>query len=162
GPYVPADLNPTIDPLLGAISRRQDGRLDPTLRDGSPAYGIPQTETPGFVKVAFTGAFGSENWAQDWTALGAEGFFKATAIKLTGPLAPPQPKVPILSVAATSTGLKISFASEAGRTYTVQGRATLDQSGWTAVQGPLLGTGTDLSVEVPFTSGSGFIRISVE
>jgi hypothetical protein len=160
--YVPAALNPTVDPLLGGISRKADGQLDPTLRAGSPAYGVPQTETPGFVKVNFTGAFGSENWAQDWTALDADGFFKATSIKPVGPMALPQPKAPILGVAATATGLKITFMSEPGRTYILQSRTALDQTAWTPVQSPVVGTGSDLTVEVPFGVATGFVRISVE
>jgi hypothetical protein len=48
GPYVPADSNPVLDPMLGGISRKADGQLDPTLKAGSPAYSVPQTETPGF------------------------------------------------------------------------------------------------------------------
>jgi len=160
--YAPADVNPTVDPLLGGISRQADGQLDPTLRAGSPAYGIPQTDTPGFVKVNFTGAFGSENWAQDWTALDAEGFFKATSIKPVGPMAPPQPKAPVLGVAATATGLRITIPSEVGRTYTVQSRSTLDQATWSQLQSPVAGTGSNLTIEVPFGVATGFVRVSVE
>jgi hypothetical protein len=155
-------VNPTVDPLLGGISRQADGQLDPTLRAGSPAYGIPQTDTPGFVKVNFTGAFGSENWAQDWTALDAEGFFKATSIKPVGPMAPPQPKAPVLGVAATATGLRITIPSEVGRTYTVQSRSTLDQATWSQLQSPVAGTGSNLTIEVPFGVATGFVRVSVE
>jgi hypothetical protein len=114
------------------------------------------------VKVNFTGAFGSENWAQDWTALDAEGFFKATSIKPVGPIALPQPKAPVLGVAATATGLKITFMSEPGRTYILQSRTALDQTAWTPVQSPVVGTGSDLTVEVPFGVATGFVRISVE
>jgi hypothetical protein len=160
--YAPTNSNQVVDPLLGGISRKPDGQLDPTLRAGSPAYGVPQMDTPGLTTVNYTGAFGSENWAQDWTALDAEGFFKATSIKPVGPVALPQPKAPVLGVAATSTGLKITFPSEAGRTYTVQSLTALDQTAWTSVQSPVVGTGSDLTVEVPFGLATGFVRVSVE
>ena len=160
--YAPTNSNQVVDPLLGGISRKPDGQLDPTLRAGSPAYGVPQTDTPGLTTVNYTGAFGSENWAQDWTALGAEGFFKATSIKPVGPIALPQPKAPVLGVAATATGLKITIPSEAGRTYTVQSRTNLNESTWTPVQSPVVGTGSDLTIEVPFGVTTGFVRVSVE
>jgi hypothetical protein len=160
--YAPTNSNQVVDPLLGGISRKPDGQLDPTLRAGSPAYGVPQMDTPGLTTVNYTGAFGSENWAQDWTALDAEGFFKATSIKPVGPIALPQPKAPVLGVAATSTGLKITFPSEAGRTYTIQSRTNLNEATWTPVQSPVVGTGSDLTIEVPFGVTTGFVRVSVE
>ena len=162
GPYVPADSNPVLDPMLGGISRKADGQLDPTLKAGSPAYGVPQTETPGFVKVNFTGAFGSENWAQDWTALDAEGFFKASSVKLSGPLAAPQPKAPLLGTSSSATALKVTFTTEAARTYTIQSRSALDQATWTPIQSPVTGTGADVTVEVPFGAAAEFIRVIVE
>jgi hypothetical protein len=160
--YVPAALNPVADPLLGGISRRPDGQLDPTLRAGSPAYAVPQTETPGLAKVDFTGAFGAENWAQDWTALDADGFFKATSIKPTGPLALPQPKAPVLAVSSSANGLKIAFTTETARTYTIQSRSALDQATWTPIQSPVIGTGADVTVEVPFGAAVEFIRVIAE
>jgi hypothetical protein len=74
----------------------------------------------------------------------------------------PQPKAPVLGVAATATGLKITFPSEAGRTYTVQSQNALDQATWSPVQSPIAGTGSDLTVEVPFGVATGFVRVSVE
>ncbi|MFM8880124.1 MAG: Ig-like domain-containing protein, partial [Verrucomicrobiota bacterium] len=141
---MPADLNPTIDPLLGAISRRQDGRLDPTLRDGSPAYGIPQTETPGFVTVAFTGAFGSENWAQDWTALGAEGFFKATAIKPAGPS--------LSDIIPVAKAQSISAIEDTALAVTLVGTDPQMQAlTYTVVSGPSLGTLSGTAPNLTYT-----------
>jgi hypothetical protein len=161
--YAPAALNPVADPLLGGISRVPDGQLDPTLRAGSPAYGVPQTDTPGFVSVDFTGAFGTENWAQDWTALGANGFFKATSIRPTGPLAAPEPMAPVLAVSVTAgPALRITFATEAGRAYSIQSRTALESASWSPVGSPVTGTGGEVSVEVPTTTEALFLRVTVQ
>ena len=119
GAYVSSNSNPTIDPMIVSISRAQDGKLDPTLRSGSPAYTLPQIDVAGFDVVNFTGAFGNNNWAQGWTALSSEGFFAEYV---------PQPKSPVLSVSTTTTGLKVNFASELGRTYTIQSSVVPSQS----------------------------------
>lgn len=122
--YVPADINPTIDPLLNGISRQPDGLLDPTLRSGSPAYTLPQVDVDGFDKVNYSGAFGTDNWAANWTALSSEGFFKEVV---------PVAKSPTLSAVATSTGLTITFDSEVGRKYTIQKSVTIDRGTTTSV-----------------------------
>ena len=119
GAYVSSNSNPTIDPMIVSISRTQDGKLDPTLSSGSPAYTLPQIDIAGFDVVNFTGAFGNNNWAQGWTALSSEGFFAEYV---------PQPKSPVLSVSTTTTGLKVNFASELGRTYTIQNSVVPSQS----------------------------------
>ena len=119
GAYVSSNSNPTIDPMIVSISRAQDGKLDPTLRSGSPDYTLPQIDVAGFDVVNFTGAFGNNNWAQGWTALSSEGFFAEYV---------PQPKSPVLSVSTTTTGLKVNFASELGRTYTIQNSVVPSQS----------------------------------
>lgn len=119
GAYVSSNSNPTIDPMIVSISRAQDGKLDPTLRSGSPAYTLPQTDVAGFDVVNFTGAFGNNNWAQGWTALSSEGFFAEYV---------PQPKSPVLSVSTTTAGLKVNFASELGKKYTIQSSVVPSQS----------------------------------
>ena len=119
GAYVSSNSNPTIDPMIVSISRAQDGKLDPTLKDGSPAYTIPQTDVSGFDVVNYSGAFGNNNWAQGWTALSSEGFFAEYV---------PQPKSPILSLSTVTTGLKVNFASELGKKYTIQSSVVPSQS----------------------------------
>jgi hypothetical protein len=52
--------------------------------------------------------------------------------------------------------------SEPGRTYILQSLTALDQTAWAPVQSPVVGTGSDLTVEVPFGVATGFIRVSVE
>ena len=106
--YVPADKNPVANPLLGGISRIQNGNLDPTLTAASPAWAFGATATDGFQAVAYAGAFGSENWAQDWTALGSEGFFKLTPVTdlptgLTGQNQAPSFTLPVTRKSAGSS-----------------------------------------------------------
>jgi hypothetical protein len=119
--YVPVNLNVVVDPMLGGISRNPDGKLDPTLKDNSPAYSVPQTDVVGFDVVNYTGAFGSVNWASGWTALSSDGFFKEQVVV-------PQPKSPVLSVVGTTIGLKVKFLTEVGYKYSVQSSATSYQS----------------------------------
>lgn len=109
--YVPSDVNPTIDPQLVSISRTQDGKLNPTLRSGSPAYNLSSVDVDGFESVNYSGAFGNYNWAAGWTALSAEGFFAESL---------PQPKSPKLVIGGANNGLKVAFASELGVKYSVQ------------------------------------------
>ncbi|MFM8880127.1 MAG: hypothetical protein ACKOKG_13500, partial [Verrucomicrobiota bacterium] len=80
GPYVPADVNPVVNPKLRSISRKQDGGLDPRPSIGSPVFeGTMATPADGFwTPVNYKGAFDADdNWAYGWTALSAEGFFPA-------------------------------------------------------------------------------------
>ena len=119
GTYVSAASNPTIDPRLVSISRSPDGKLDPTLRNDSPVYNEPHTYPTGFDNVNFTGAFGTRNWAQGWTALSDEGFFAEYV---------PQAKSPVLGLVYGTSGLKINFVSELGRTYSIQSSVVPDQT----------------------------------
>ncbi len=64
------------DPLLRGISRLPDGQLDPRPAEGSPLYGSSLSTPPaGLEAVNYRGAFGSTNWASDWTYLDAAGYF---------------------------------------------------------------------------------------
>ena len=162
GEFVPAALNPVADPLLGGVSRQPERSLDPTLRVGSPAWGYGRTEDSGLHHVDYVGAFGSENWAQDWTALGNEGFFKATAIRPSGPVGVLPPVAPIVGVSRTETGIRLAFATVSGRTYTVQTRTALGSGGWAASGSPTPGTGSAVSVDLPLTGVAGFFRVVVE
>jgi hypothetical protein len=150
GAYVPSALNPDVDPQLGGISRTADGTLDPTVKTTSPvySYGRNTTEDGFLTKTSYVGAFGSQNWAQDWTALGHYGFFKATCISSTKAL----PIVPVTTASnADGSTATISFPSVAGTSYKLQSTSDLvtwtDETAWTA------GTGSTLSypISVPGT-----------
>ncbi len=70
--------NSIADPMLRGISRSPDQGLDPRPKAGSPALSgtadLPSDD--GFFTPAdFRGAFGYANWAAQWTAVDAYGFF---------------------------------------------------------------------------------------
>jgi len=66
----------TVDPQLNGISRTNDGGLDPTLASGSAAltYANFDALDDFFTEVAYTGAFGTNNWMGGWSALADYGF----------------------------------------------------------------------------------------
>ncbi|NOY77580.1 MAG: T9SS type A sorting domain-containing protein [Calditrichaeota bacterium] len=75
-----ANNNRFVDPQLKGISRTNDGNLDPRPKAGSPLW-TDYTTVPNdgfFTPVNYVGAFGSDNWAEGWTALSQLGFLKKT------------------------------------------------------------------------------------
>lgn len=79
--HLTANSNEVVDPLLGSISRTNDGNLDPRPAAGSPALsGAMEVQDPWFVKTAYRGAFsGTSNWARSWSFLDQFGFFAGTS-----------------------------------------------------------------------------------
>ncbi len=73
-----ANNNRFVDPQLEGISRTNDGNLDPRPKAGSPLWtGYTSVPNDGFfTPVNYVGAFGSFDWAEDWTALSQLGFLK--------------------------------------------------------------------------------------
>ncbi len=69
-----------VDPQLTGISRTNDGNLDPRPKATSPLWtGYTNVPNDGFfTPVNYVGAFGSNNWAQGWTALSQLGFLSNT------------------------------------------------------------------------------------
>ncbi|NNF57507.1 MAG: hypothetical protein HKN04_04630, partial [Rhodothermaceae bacterium] len=63
------------DPMLTGISRTANGGLDPRPMAGSPALTGAQLPSGSFFEsVSYSGAFGSTNWLQGWTALSQLGY----------------------------------------------------------------------------------------
>ncbi len=90
--------NLIADPMLMGISRSATGMLDPRPQSASPALaGLAKTlPVDGFLTpVNFVGAFGSQNWAADWTALSAYGVLSTAGAATPG--APPQPVSPVFN-----------------------------------------------------------------
>ena len=90
--------NLIADPMLMGISRSATGMLDPRPQSSSPALaGLAKTlPVDGFLTpVNFVGAFGSQNWAADWTALSAYGVLSTAGAATPG--APPQPVSPVFN-----------------------------------------------------------------
>ncbi len=70
-PYVISSNN-IADPYITYISRTANNSLDPRPAMIGPAYSGTFSEIPEdsfFVRTAYKGAFGTENWAHGWSAL---------------------------------------------------------------------------------------------
>ncbi len=137
--------NLIVDPALTSISRTNTGAaLDPRPKAGSPAYSkYGATPSDGFLTPAnYAGAFGSRNWASDWTALGeyfvlsGSGGFNPSA---AGTI--PAPTAALLAARLSNDRIEISFTTASGRTYEVQSSADL-QTWVSTADGNLTGTGS--------------------
>jgi hypothetical protein len=161
--YVPAESNPVADPLLRGVSRTADRGLDPTVLPASPVFtAAGATPADGFwSQVNYAGAFNQENWMQDWSALDAEGFLRATAIAVRGPTGS-APVVPNATITRTETGFRLEFPTEAGRTYIIQVRSSLNSGTWSEAGPSVPGTGSTASVGALFGSDASFYRVVVE
>jgi hypothetical protein len=70
---------------------------------------------------------------------------------------------PVLAVSGTAgPALRITFATEAGRAYSIQSRTALESASWSPVGSPVTGTGGEVSVEVPTTTEALFLRVTVQ
>jgi hypothetical protein len=156
GIYAPASLNFDVDPQLGGVSRTADGTLNPTVQTTSPVYSYarPTTEDGFLTKTAYVGAFGQENWAQDWSALGHGGFFKATTVTSTK-----SPTVVPVTTTSNADGslATVSFPSVVGTSYKVQ--STADFSSWTDETAWVSGTGTTLSYNIAVPGARKVFRV---
>jgi trimeric autotransporter adhesin len=143
GVYAPAALNPVADPLLRRISRSPDGTLDPTVATTSPVFaGFRPTAGDGFLTpVAYVGAFNQENWAQDWTALEAERFFRATCDPAAEKFLPEIPLT--VDCPPTGTQATVTWGTSTGRQYKVQ--STTDMAVWADETAWANGTGSSVS-----------------
>lgn len=72
--------NSVVNPMLGGVSRTNDGGLDPRPMAGSPAFTNATATPPAdgwYQDVDFQGAFGSTNWMLGWTKLSQAGYLAA-------------------------------------------------------------------------------------
>ena len=147
-PQVPSALNPALDPGLSSIGRALDYRLDPLPVPGGNALTFPRKAPADafFAATDYVGAFGSENWAQDWTALSSEGVMIARAFRTSGP-APVV--VPGSNLRATMNGSKVVL--------TWDGNATLEAAA--DLDGSFSAVGNASPVEVDASGDRRFFRI---
>ena len=102
-----AKTNLIVSPQLAGISRINNQGLDPRPVFGSPALNpanVKPTPANGFfVDAPYIGAFGSHNWAADWTTLGAYGVMTANGARIpqTTPLQATAPTVNVQPPANT-------------------------------------------------------------
>jgi hypothetical protein len=81
----------STDPMLGGISRTNDGGLDPRPNAASPLYSSTLSPTANgyFDAVNYRGAFGATNWLDGWSYLSKKGYFGNLAtLPSTGGSAP--------------------------------------------------------------------------
>jgi len=150
--FDPARNNQNVDPLLRGISRAADGKLDPRPDAGSPALtGARTTPSDGFYTSSpYKGAFGSQNWAVDWTALGELRLISAKGAGIPIPVTEGSCSPTTLSVAFNSGSVEIRFIGVSGASYQVKSTTDLSANPivWTDVGAPLTGVGT-----LTFTGG---------
>jgi hypothetical protein len=145
---VPAALNPNLDPQLGNISRVADGGLNPIPMAGGNAYTFAKKAPTSSViqATSYLGAFGAENWAQDWSALGSEGFLAVTPIAVVGP----QPTViPGSNLKAVLSGTRVQLSWD--------GTATLEAA--SSIGGTYEAVGSTSPVELDADAAQRFFRI---
>ena len=78
-------FNIIANPLLYGISRTNNGGLDPRPRPESPAWTMELADYPDdgfFEPVNYAGAFGTENWLEDWSWLWQMGYFDTTSTSI--------------------------------------------------------------------------------
>ena len=163
----PALVNPVINPLLGAVDRAANGLLDPVPTSASPAYSTVFRPTPSdgfYTDAPFVGAFKTQNWAQDWTAMGnttsggSKPFFKVTCPTSTLQVQPTfSPDVTTVDNGANAT---VSWPSIVGRTYKLQ--STVNLTSWSDVTGWTAGTGSSLSQVVAVPGSTILFRVLVQ
>ncbi|HRY47718.1 MAG TPA: T9SS C-terminal target domain-containing protein [Candidatus Paceibacterota bacterium] len=162
--------NRVVDPMLAGISRTNNGALDPRLQAGSPALsGAKTPSNDGFlIPTSYLGAFASENWASDWTALGDYAVLSARGART--PTAKPgtpdlKPNPPVLIVKKSTDNLLIRFESQEGYSYQLQ--SALEMGGhpvsWTNTGTPVAGTGGVLTLtnSIPNDPPLSFYRIVI-
>jgi len=155
--------NAIADPMLTGISRTNNLGLDPRPRTGSPAYSdLRAVPNDGFfaTNASHKGAFGSQNWASDWTALGAYGVFNGRGG------GNPKPTVTIVpcssfavAVAAGVGSITLSFASESGKTYQVQYTTSVSPINWIDDGALLPGTGSTVNHNTSTGGQQKFFRV---
>ncbi|MCY3712770.1 MAG: T9SS type A sorting domain-containing protein [Gemmatimonadetes bacterium] len=92
------NANRIADPLLQGISWNRNLGLDPRPGSASPAWDASKLMVAPrsggfFTDVDHAGAFGTENWADHWSALAALGYFSTAPAPV-----PPEPDVPGVEV----------------------------------------------------------------
>ncbi len=145
----------TVNPQLRGISREFGGMLDPRPALGSPALtaGRPLPEGSGYLPADFKGAFGTGNWATDWSVLAEMGILSAQGG--WNPMVLPTPPASELVVTAQLdvAGLKLSWTSGTGP-FQVQQKATLGEASWIDVL-----TTDERTATVPAGGDAGFFRV---
>ncbi|MXY49201.1 MAG: T9SS type A sorting domain-containing protein [Gemmatimonadetes bacterium] len=89
-----SNMNRIADPMLQGISWNRNRGLDPRPGNNSPAWDASKLmEEPRgsrfFADVDYAGAFGTENWAANWSALANLGYFSTAPAPIPPELVEP-------------------------------------------------------------------------
>jgi hypothetical protein len=156
--------NLNVNPQLRSISRTSDGALDPRPRDGSPALSGARPVPGGYTSAAYKGAFGSVNWATDWTAIGELRLISSAGAGIPVPTSSGPPCSPAtLGVALNNGSIVITFLGTAGASYQVQSTADLSANPivWNNEGGLLTGTGA-INFTAPTSGAPKFYRVGCQ
>jgi hypothetical protein len=162
----PARENVIVPPQLISVNRAANNGLDPRPAPASPAWsGARVVPSNGFYEAAgYQGAFGTLNWASDWTALGAYAVITGSGAGSPRPpsgVTPPTP--PTLTFSVSGSTLNITFPSQNGVSYQLQSATVLLSGGtvWTDVGSPAAGTGGLITLPVSITTDAQvFFRVT--
>lgn len=176
------------NPNLRGVSRLVDKGLDPRPRAASsllssPTTAIPSESVPFYTSVDYRGAFGEENWMNNWTYLSQAGYLgdlpagggvtegidtdKDGADDVSEALAGTDPKDPkdklrIISVVSATDRRALVWTSKTGKNYEVQ--YSTDLRTWTAI-GSLSGASDTASFEdkdAGRAHQAGYFRIAIK
>jgi len=161
-----ANANLFADPMLTSISRTNFPafQLDPRPRAGSPALTSDLTApNDGFyTPVAYKGAFKDVNWASEWGFAAESGLISGEAAGVPSRVQSPvvvEPAIaPTLSIQREGLSIKVSFTSQAGRSYQLQSASTI-KGGWSNVGQPTQGTGSSLSISQAINGSEQYLRV---
>jgi hypothetical protein len=156
--------NLIVNPLLLGISRTNNYRLDPRPATNSPAWTIarPVPSDGFYTPVSYAGAFGTMNWAADWTTLGKYCIFTGSGAGVPMPvMQAPACVPPDLEIARNGTVVDISFLTVSGRTYQLYSSAAV--TGPYAPDGAALpGTGGVVTVSRSAATGNQFFVVGCQ
>ncbi len=151
--------NDIVDPMLNNISREDFFELDPRPGMDSPAWETDRNPSDSFfTAVDYKGAFGSHNWAADWTYLQEIGVLTgAGGYKPMTMSSGPEVGSVELSVMAGTDEITISFMSQSGVSYQLMMKDELSGD-WTEVES-MTGTGAMMSFTHDTTAPQGYFRV---
>jgi len=152
-------LNTVQDPLLGIISYTNNMCLDPRPTPSSPALGNVAPQGSGLTATAYRGAFApGDQWALGWTALYRLGYLQGVYVPSS---LPPGCSPASLSIEIVNGTVKISFASVAGASYSIESATSLSGQpiSWNPEQS-LTGNGAVITATIAITGNAKFFRVA--
>ncbi len=156
--------NTTINPMLINVSRSTNGLLDPRLQANSPALSSTRVPTDAFyTPVSFKGAFNRALWTDGWTAMSQLGFSPPVteyASEVPAVVTPVPSEFGLVSILASGM-IEITYPSQAGFSYQLESRLSMNSGSWAAEGSAQTGTGVLLTNKVS-VDGLKFFRVKAQ